>query len=238
MGLLCESSLTYSGSIRPNFHGVRKFTGIHVYAGGLLRVSRAYASVRCVTDTMSYLADGWVLWNRPAPGTTAGVTVYAHLYAEKEGARGEIFELAVRGRNLTTDKLRSIPLGHIETLANTNPDFRPHVEGTEQHPIGEAFEQVVQQANRVMINEAHRKANEADREAREPRAPLTRPDGKDPDAFYQRVAEAYRDVAQTTPKVAKVLAEEAHVPPGTVHRWVLEARRRGFLSTARQGRAG
>jgi hypothetical protein len=191
---------------------------------------------------MSYLEDGWVLWSRPVPGTTEGLTVYAQLYAAEEGARGEIFELAVRGRKLTTEKLRSIPVAHIETLANTNPDFRPHVEGTEQHEIGKAFEQVVQQGNRVLLNKAHRKANES----HEPltREPLTRPDGNDPDAFYEQVAEAYRDVVQTTPKVAKVLAEEASaatgtkVPVGTVHRWILEARRRGFLPTARQGRAG
>ena len=94
----------------------------------------AYASVRCVTDTMSYLEDGWVLWSRFVGGTTEGLMVYAHLYAEKEGARGEIIQLAVSGRNLTTDKLRSIPLAHIETLANTDPDFRPHLEGTEQTP--------------------------------------------------------------------------------------------------------
>ncbi len=39
-------------------------------------------------------------------------------------------------------------------------------------------------------------------------------------------------------KVAVVLAKEADVPVGTVHRWILEARRRGFLPPARQGRAG
>lgn len=216
--------------MRPNNHGGRKFAEIHGYAVELLRVSLAYASVRCVTDTMSYLEDGWVLWNRSVPGTTEGLLVYAQLYAEEEGARGEISQLAVRGRNLTTDKLRSIPLAHLETLANTNPDFRPHIAGTPQHQISEAFEQVVQQANRVMIKEAYRKA--------EPRKPLTRPDGSNPDAFYQQVAEAYRDVLQNNRKVAVALAEEAGVPVGTVHRWVLEARRRGFLPPARQGRAG
>jgi hypothetical protein len=35
-----------------------------------------------------------------------------------------------------------------------------------------------------------------------------------------------------------VLAEESDVPVGTVHRWILEARRRGFLPSARQGRVG
>jgi hypothetical protein len=217
--------------MRPDNHEKRKFAEIHAYAVELLRASLAYASVRCVTDTMSYLEDGWVLWSRSVPGTTEGLMVYAHLYAEKEGARGEIVGLAVRGRNLTTDKLRSIPLAHIETLANTNPDFSPHIEGTEQHPIGKTFDQVGQQANKVLINEAYRKA-------REPRTPLSRPDGSDPDAFYRQVAEAYRDVVQATPKVAKALAKEADVPVGTVHRWVLESRRRGFLPPARQGRAG
>jgi hypothetical protein len=199
-------------------------------------------NVRAVTDTLSYLEGGWVQWSRSVPGTTDGLLVFAHLYAEEEGARGEIFELAVRGRKLTTEKLRSIPVAHIETLANTNPDFRPHIAGTEQHEIGKAFEQVVQQGNRVLLDAAHRRASKP----HEPltREPLTRPDGSDPDAFYQQVAEAYRDVAQTTPKVAKVLAEEASaatgtkVPVGTVHRWILEARRRGFLPAARQGRAG
>jgi len=180
---------------------------------------------------MSYLQDGWVLWNRSVPGTTEGLMVYAQLYADKEGARSEVIELAVSGRNLTTEKLRSIPLSQIETLANTNPDFRPHLAGTERHPIGKAFEQVRNQANQVLINEAYRKA-------REPRTPLSRPDGSNPDGFYRQVAEAYRDVVQTTPKVAKALADEAGVPVGTVHRWILEARRRGFLPPARQGRAG
>jgi hypothetical protein len=73
---------------------------------------------------------------------------------------------------------------------------------------------------------------------RKPRKPLTRPDGRNPDAFYRQVAEAYRDVVQDTSQVAKVLAKEADVPVGTVYRWILEARRRGFLPSARQGRAG
>jgi hypothetical protein len=199
---------------------------------------------------MSYLEDGWVLWSRSVPGTTQGVMVYAQLYAEKEGARSEIIQLVICGRDLaatdhttdlTTDKLRSIPVAHIETLANTNPDFRPHLAGTPQLPISEAFDRFRHHASQIMLNEAHRKAkeaDEADRKAREPRQPLARPDGSNPDAFYQQVAEAYRDVLQTNRKVAKALADEANVPVGTVHRWVLEARRRGFLPPARQGRAG
>jgi hypothetical protein len=187
---------------------------------------------------MTYLEDGWVLWHQGTGGTTDGIRVYAHLYAEAEGARGEITRLVIDGRTLTTERLRTVPLARIETLANTNPDFRPHIAGTDQHAISDAFDQVQRQANAVMLDNAGRKAEEFDRKARAPRAPLTRPDGKDPDAFYARVAEAYREKVQTHRNVAVALAEEANVPPGTVHRWVLEARRRGFLPPARQGRVG
>jgi hypothetical protein len=193
-----------------------------------------------MTEHMTYLEDGWVLWSRGRGGTTEGVMVYAQLWAEEEGGRGEIVNLVICGRDLagtgpgtdlTTDRLRSVPVAHIETLANTNPDFRPHVNGTAPLPISEAFSVFRFHANRIMINAAHRKAQP-------PRKPLTRPDGSDPDGFYKQVADAYRDVLQTNRKVAVVLAKEAQVPVGTVHRWVLEARRRGFLPPARQGRAG
>jgi hypothetical protein len=119
-------------------------------------------------------------------------------------------------------------VAHIETLANTNPNFSPHINGKPQNTMGQRFDAFRQETNRYVIAKARRK----------PRKPLTRPDGSNPDAFYRQVAEAYRDVVQNNRKVAKVLAEEANVPVGTVHRWVLEARRRGFLPSARQGRAG
>jgi hypothetical protein len=181
-----------------------------------------------MNEHMTYLEDGWVLWSRGTGGTTDGLMVYAYLYAEKEGDRPEIVQLAVTGRNLTTDRLRSIPLGHIEALANTNPEFSPHVAGRPQNTMGQAFDEFRQESNRYIMAKARRK----------PRKPLTRPDGSNPDAFYQQVADAYRDVVQKNRKVAMALAEEANVPVGTVHRWVLEARRRGFLPSARQGRAG
>jgi hypothetical protein len=190
-----------------------------------------------MSEHTTYLEDGWVLWSSGRGGTTEGLMVYAQLYAEEEGDRGEIVQLAISGRNLagtdprtdvTTDRLRSIPVAHIETLANTNPEFRPHIAGKPENTMGEAFNKFRQEANRYVLAKARRR----------PRKPLTRPDGSDPDAFYRQVAEAYRDVVQKNRKVAVALAKEANVPVGTVHRWVLEARRRGFLPSARQGRAG
>ena len=67
---------------------------------------------------------------------------------------------------------------------------------------------------------------------------LTRPDGSDPEAFYRLVAARYTATLADTAKVAPVLAAEAGVPIPTVHRWIAEARRRGFLAPARQGKAG
>jgi hypothetical protein len=134
----------------------------------------------------------------------------------------------VAGRNLTADKLRTIPLGHIEARAKANPEFSPHVEGQPRNTMGKAFDAFRQETNRYVIAKARRRR----------RTPLNRPDGSNPDAFYRQVAEAYRDAVQDHRNVAVVLAKEANVPVGTVHRWIVEARRRGFLPPARVGRAG
>jgi len=200
-----------------------------------------------MTETLTFLRDGWVLWYRGRGGTTEGVMVYAQLWAEEEGGRAEVVQLVVAGRDLagpdptttdvTTDRVRAVPVAHFQRLANANPNFRPHVNGTPLHPISKAFRQFQIHANRIMIDNAERKAG-LEPEPQEPRKPLTRPDGSNPYAFYRQVADAYRDVLQTNKKVAVALAEEANVPVGTVHRWVLEARRRGFLPAAKQGRAG
>jgi hypothetical protein len=203
-------------------------------------------------ERMGYLKDGWVTWGR-GDGVDS-VDVYAQLCAEKEGDRGQILQLFLSGRNLTTDRLRSIPVAHIENLANTNPDFTPHIKGDDNGLMAELVEQFHDEASQQQINMVFTdNAGLTDADAAlvvtatltasasvrgRGHEPLARPDGSNPDAFYKQVAEAYRDVLPTTNKVAKVLAEEANVPVGTVHRWILEARRRGFLPSARQGRAG
>jgi hypothetical protein len=72
----------------------------------------------------------------------------------------------------------------------------------------------------------------------EPRHPLKRPDGSDPERFYAEVAAAYRSAAVESKKPAAVLANEAGVPVTTVHRWIREARRRGSLPAGQRGVAG
>ena len=56
------------------------------------------------------------------------------------------------------------------------------------------------------------------------------------DDFYRSVADAYRYLAPRTRAVAKTIAEANGVRSGTVHRWVREARQRGFLGPASHGR--
>jgi hypothetical protein len=72
-----------------------------------------------------------------------------------------------------------------------------------------------------------------------PRLRLSVPEGpgRKPDRFYQRVAEAYGYLAETTHAPAAELAELNDVPLTTVHRWVKEARVRGFLAPGQRGRA-
>jgi hypothetical protein len=186
------------------------------------------------TEKLTHMGGGWVRWDRDRSGTTEGLHVFAQLLVPREGGPSEIVRLAVEGRNLTADKLRTIPLGHIEAAAKANPDFSPHIEGhipedQPQHPISESFDAIIRESNRHFLAKAYR---------HKPHEPLSRPDGSNPDAFYQEVAEAYRDVIQDHRNVAVVLAKEANVPVGTVHRWIVEARRRGFLPPARVGRAG
>jgi hypothetical protein len=59
-----------------------------------------------------------------------------------------------------------------------------------------------------------------------------------PDSFYQQVARDYLDAASVSPRPAVNLAKGAGVPVSTVHGWVKEARRRGFLPPGQKGRRG
>jgi hypothetical protein len=74
-----------------------------------------------------------------------------------------------------------------------------------------------------------------------PSTRLTIPEGRHrkPDAFYQQVAAAFAWLATTSSSPATDLARENDVPVTTVHRWVKEARGRGFLPPAAgRGRRG
>ncbi len=70
-----------------------------------------------------------------------------------------------------------------------------------------------------------------------PRPPLGAPESLD-ETFFTALAEAYRDVVSRREPPAPTLAQEAGVSERTIHRWVYEARKRGYLPPAHRGRAG
>lgn len=130
----------------------------------------------------------------------------------------------------------------IEALANS-PTLHRESHGHENGKVlvGPLVAITARSAGDVPLSELRDRAQlvkaAAKKRARR-RKPLRRPDGTNPQEFYRRVAAAYSEAVLATSKPAKVMAEEAGVPVGTVHRWIREARRRGYLPPARRGRAG
>jgi hypothetical protein len=57
-----------------------------------------------------------------------------------------------------------------------------------------------------------------------------------PDGFYQQVAEVFGYLTTVSQRPANVLAEANDVPTTTVHGWVKEARKRGFLPSGERAR--
>lgn len=69
--------------------------------------------------------------------------------------------------------------------------------------------------------------------------PVLRPsEGRLTDEFLRDVADAYRWYTEAKQPPAPAIAEQLGVPVRRVHRWVSDARKRGFLPPARPGRAG
>lgn len=68
--------------------------------------------------------------------------------------------------------------------------------------------------------------------------PLRREAGMSPEDFSQLVAKHYEAWATAVPSPAAAIAAEWGVKPATVHSWIREARLRGYLPPARQGRQG
>jgi hypothetical protein len=182
--------------------------------------------------------------------------VIANFKVTERRGRFVVTEMFVIGDKLSPSMLRTLPLTRIEDLANADLGYleRSRVEWAAGQPeptladlrspvnvlhLGDA--NVSPPTARAVIEAAELgmfdTGGGVDSIAVDVQRPkLERPDGTDPDGFYQRVADAHRDVTSRTPRVIEALAAEADVPPGTVRRWILEARRRGFLPPARRTR--
>jgi hypothetical protein len=147
--------------------------------------------------------------------------------ARRDGRTHVTGMLAVGG-GVGSRTLRAIPLAQVESMLN-HPEFVDPGGESEEQPLSDLVAPLLE---RTEVGASSRRFIPRERPQ------LGRPDGSDPEAFYRLVAQAYNDAVLTTTAPARELADEAGVPVTTVHRWVAEARRRGFLPPARQGRAG
>ncbi|MEV0723933.1 hypothetical protein AB0I37_14270 [Micromonospora purpureochromogenes] len=168
----------------------------------------------------SVQADGWFALT----ADVADCLALARAEVDPRGRR-QITALMLVGDPIDSTTLKRFPIGLITTTVNMVP------------PSGidpDVMEPLAAAARKALAS--------ASAEAAEPvpsgRPRLTRPDGTDPEGFYKAVADAYREAVAQSRAVAPTLADEAGVPIPTVHRWIGEARRRGFLPPARKGRAG
>ena len=163
--------------------------------------------------------DSWAI------ATTAGDWLYAEngrgdrVYARfRPNDRGRMEPVELRletERPIDSTLLRQLPLTRLEGHANYRPS---EVRNPTPEPHPPAGPLLIPHPRGAALGKI--------------------PPGSKPDWFYQRLAAIYSSLAQRSNRPAMVLAERNEVPVTTVHRWVKEARRRGFLPPGQKGRRG
>ena len=197
---------------------------------------RTGLTFRLVTSLI-YDPDGWI--SLPGQDGADGV----HVRLRNRDGHLAITDLYIHGFEITPEIVRGISVSRLQAAFNlalgaslsADPPRVPRISrGLTLQLLG-ADDEAPEPSLSELRGRAHRKAPETDTQER-PR--LTRPAGDAPEEFYPRVADAYREYAPRTRAPAKEMAAEAGVPVTTAHRWIREARRRGFLPPARKGTAG
>jgi hypothetical protein len=173
------------------------------------------------------MEDG--VWHKFAFTTEDGPRMCGIRFVERDG-RFVPTDLFLSAERLTPGDLRRTPLSRWESFVNAHGGA---LERTLVESPGSAHRDISLAEMRLLLS--HVASHPTFREGRDR---LTRPDGTDPERFYRLVAEAYREYAEETRAVAHRIAEEADVPVTTAHRWIREARARGFLPPGRKGRVG
>jgi hypothetical protein len=147
---------------------------------------------------------------------------------EREGRLRVCEVYAGSEEGLTARGLRETPLGWVEAAVN-RPEGREILEAGMEGPEPE------------LRPGAPFKTVGPEQMRRRPRVylGLTIPKARPYDShFYSRVGWLYRELAERGRRPAAEIAEANGVPVSTVHGWIREARRRGFLPPARQGTRG
>jgi hypothetical protein len=175
------------------------------------------------TDSQWTFAVGGGGWMLASNDQTDRVAVR---FAKNEAGRWEPMELRMDAdRPLDSTMLRRVPLAGMESVANgVGRDMlqdRLHLEDPPPEWRPPSL-----QPGQLWLPKAPRLRAKVPRGA------------KKNDAFYQTVAAVYRQKAVQSNRPAVEMANANGVPVTTVHRWVKEARRRGFLPPGQKGRRG
>lgn len=201
---------------------------------------------------------GWVRF------MASDLPVAVYLRYEDRGGRlvaSEMYLEPLDDAPVSTDLLRSIPLGSIDAWVNANPaavrdrlnlagpDLRRAARHLARTPKTKATRQFgpvtwVDRMLRAQIpdsDEPQAKLPKVDppepAEPPELDATLTVPPAKPyGDDFYRAVAETYRRLAPWHRSPANLIAEDNNVPVTTAHRWIKVARDREFLEPGRRGK--
>lgn len=161
-------------------------------------------------------------------------------FGDRDG-RLEVAELYVKpGAGVTGRFLQRIPLGQVETSIS--------FEDSDGQDFGsELRRRVASDGQDVDADtDSFLKRMVEDRQVPGQRSPghVAALVGLDPadvvarkkaDGFYRQVAELFTVLSGQSKHPAVDIAEQNHVPVTTVHRWVKEARRRGYLQPTRRG---
>jgi hypothetical protein len=149
---------------------------------------------------------------------------------ENEHGRLVITELYLARERVDSAALRALPLGRIEALANSSPfaeDIRAKLNGAPRPDVEPLSpEPRPRWESREIISPTPHLRH------------LAVPKGTKQDKFYKEAAELYAELATVSRRPAADLAERSGVAVASVHRWIAEARRRGYLPPAERGRRG
>jgi hypothetical protein len=149
--------------------------------------------------------------------------------AEVDG-RVIVRRLVLAGEPVNSAAVSRFPVGWVEGVLNM-PWLRSSViaEDASDDVLTPALEAALVSPGTGGIGEL------VDFSQEQSRPKLGRPNGRDPDSFYRLVATVHAEAVSHGLPPAPTLASEAQVPVRTVHGWIREARRRGFLPPTRRG---
>lgn len=166
--------------------------------------------------------DGWIRYHSPESERRR-----AWIYLRLGGQKGpvEVREMWVQadGANFNSPLLRTIPLSRIGAAVN-RPDIAPRL-----RPYLPPANMVTRFSLPDPLDWTSRPEEKLHLR---PRLRIKDPGGRrKPDEFYERLARIYLEQASISDRPARDIAEaNGHDKPTTVHRWLKEARNRGFLT--------